>query len=134
MTVYRGHWCPFCISHIRSLKPIEEAIHEAGGQTVVITAEVEEHLPKTREAAGYTGPAIVDPQNILVKELKKRGVADVAISEMKLRGYEHGMAQPAVFVVQQDGTVLYSWAIVPGLVSGFLTDSLWGLDANGGRP
>ena len=115
--VYRGHWCPFCTSHIRSLKPIEKAIHDAGGQTVIITAEVEEHLPKVRKATGYTGPAIVDPRNLLVTELKKRDVANVAISDMKLRKYEHGMAHPAVFVVQQDGTVLYSWAIVPKVAS-----------------
>jgi hypothetical protein len=36
---------------------------------------------------------------------------------MRLRGYYHGMAQTAVFVIQKDETVLYSWAIVPGLVS-----------------
>lgn len=32
-------------------------------------------------------------------------------------GYEHGMAQPAVLVMQSDGTVLYSWAIVPGVMN-----------------
>lgn len=117
VAVYRGHWCPFCISHIRSLKPIEKQIHDAGGHTVIITSEIEDHLLKVRKATGYTGPAIVDPHNTLVKELKERDVANVAISDMRVRGYKHGMAQPAVFVMQQDGTVLYSWAIVPRLVS-----------------
>jgi peroxiredoxin len=58
----------------------------------------------------------VDPENVLVEDLKKRNLVNVAISDMKLREYKHGMAQPAVLVIQQDGTVLYSWAIVPRLV------------------
>ncbi|KAH7010602.1 uncharacterized protein B0I36DRAFT_370212 [Microdochium trichocladiopsis] len=115
--VYRGHWCPFCISHIRSLKALEHLIRHADGETVIITSEREEHLPKVRSATGYTGPAIVDTQNLLVADLKKRDIVDVAISDMRLRKYEHGMAQPAVFVIRQGGTVLYRWAIVPSLMN-----------------
>lgn len=73
-----------------------------------------------RSATGYVGPAVVDTQNLLIEYLRKRNIADVAISKMRLmrlRGYYHGMAQPAVFVIQKDETVLYSWAIVAGLVS-----------------
>lgn len=70
-----------------------------------------------RSATDYTGPVIVDVENVLVKELTKRKVADIAISNMPVRRYDHGMAQPAVFVLKQDGTVLFSWAIVPALVS-----------------
>ena len=116
--VYRGHWCPFCLDHVRSLKDIEKQIHDAGGQTVLITSERKEHLEKVRSATDYTGPVIVDDENVLVKELKERKVADIAISSMTMRRYDHGMAQPAIFVLKQDGTVLYTWAIVPGLVSG----------------
>jgi hypothetical protein len=105
------------MSHIRSLKPLEQPIQDAGGKTVIITSEREEHLPKVRSATGYTGPAIVDTQNLLVTYIKEKNIADVAISGMRLRRYDHGMAQSAVFVIQKDGTVLYSWATVPGLVS-----------------
>ena len=68
---------------------------------------------------GYDGPAIVDPENVLAEDLRKKNLVNIAISDMKLRRYKHGMAQPAVLVIQQDGTVLYSWAIVPRLVSSF---------------
>jgi hypothetical protein len=57
----------------------------------------------------------VDEENVLLKELKKRGWADVAVTEKQ--GYEHGMAQPAVLVVKKGGEVLESWAIVPSMVS-----------------
>ncbi len=123
-TVYRGHWCPFCLSHIRELKAIEERIHAVEGQTVIITSEMEEHLPVVRAATDYTGPAIVDTENLLVKELTKRKAADIAVSNMPAKRYDHGMAQPAAFVMQRDGTVLYSWAIVPGLVSWLFRKSL----------
>ena len=68
-----------------------------------------------RSASGYTGDTIVDPDNLLAKELKRRGLLDVAISDKK--GYKHGMAQPAVLVLSKDGTVLFKWAIVPAFVS-----------------
>lgn len=68
---------------------------------------------------GYTGNAISDPSNEIVKDFKSKGLVDVAITEKK--GYEHGMAQPAVLVLKKDGTVLYSWAIVPALVRFFST-------------
>jgi hypothetical protein len=91
-------------------------------------AEPEIHLSATRSATGYTGDAIVDPSHLLVKELKRRGLLDVAITERK--GYEYGVAQPAVLVIKKDGTALESWAIVPKMVCLFshlpsLRYSLW---------
>ena len=68
-----------------------------------------------RNASGYTGETIVDPDNFLAKELKRRGLLDVAVSDHK--GYKNGMAQPAVLILKKDGTELYKWAIVPAMVS-----------------
>lgn len=65
-------------------------------------------------ASGYTGETIIDTKNELARELKRRGLVDVAISERK--GYDNGMAQPAVLVIK-DQTVLYHWAISPSRVS-----------------
>ena len=79
-----------------------------------MTSEPEEHLGKMREASGYTGEVIVDTENELAGELKRRGVIDVAVSEKK--GYVKGMVQPAVLVGNKE-RVVYRWAIVPGVVS-----------------
>lgn len=68
-----------------------------------------------RAATGYRGEAINDPRNTIAAEFKKRGLVSVAISDKK--GYEHGMAQPAVLVVTSKGTPLESWACVPSMVS-----------------
>jgi peroxiredoxin len=89
-------------------------ISAAGGKTVIVTAEAPEHLDAFQKSTGYTETAIVDPENDLAKELKTRGLLDIAISE-KL-GYPNGMAQPGVLVIKKDGTVLYNWAIIPSIV------------------
>ena len=112
--VYRGSWCPFCIAYLKDLQSLTGAIDAANGTTIIVTAEQASKLETTRAASGYTGSAIVDTKNMLATELRRRGLVDVAIS--KKSGYPQGMAQPAVLVLKKDGTVMYSWAIVPGMV------------------
>ena len=78
-----------------------------------MTSEAESELGKMRPSSGYEGEVIVDVENALALELKRRGIVDVAISEHK--GYPHGMVQPAIVVGSKE-EVVYKWAIVPGKV------------------
>ena len=71
-----------------------------------------------RTASGYEGETIVDPENVLAKELKRRGLLDLAISDRK--GYPQGMVQPGVLVGGGKIGILYSWAIKPGVVGSVL--------------
>ena len=73
-----------------------------------------------RKATGFNGETIVDVENLLVKELRRRGIIDVAISDKN--GYPHGMAQPAVLIGTKQ-KVVYKWAIVPSVVSSLLFPS-----------
>ncbi len=117
---YRGHWCPFCISHLKELVAMSGEIKDAGGTVVAVTAEAPEHLEKVRASTGLTDTMIADPENLLANELKSKGLLDVAVSDsqlFRLRGYKHGLAQPALLAIKNDGSVLYRWAIVPSLVS-----------------
>ncbi|KAI4253488.1 MAG: hypothetical protein LQ352_003656 [Teloschistes flavicans] len=107
------------------LQSLSEQITSAGGSIVIITAESEENLAKTRQASGYTGRAISDPDNAIAGELQRRFGLDIAITPKS--GYPNGMAQPAVLVLKSDGTVVYNWAIVPKLVS-------WSPAASDGSP
>lgn len=104
--------------HFASATPkryeLTSKISAAGGKTVIVTAEAPEHLDAFQKSTGYRETAIVDPENALSKELKTRGLLDIAISEKS--GYPNGMAQPGVLVIKKDGTVLYNWAIVPSIV------------------
>ena len=100
---------------MKTLQSILLQISAAGGKALAVTAEPEQHLPETINASGYSGEVIVDPRNKIAAELKQRINLNVAISSKS--GYEHGMAQPAILVMKNDGTVLFDWAIVPGVMN-----------------
>lgn len=102
------------MSYLRTFASLTSEIKALGGVPVIATAETKEHLDTTRASTGYEDEAIIDPQNLLAAELKHRGLLEVAITENK--GYEHGMAQPAVLVLDTDNTVLQKWAIIPSVV------------------
>ena len=70
-----------------------------------------------RTASGYDGETLVDTEHLLARELKRRGLIDVAISERK--GYAEGMVQPGVLIGGNRVGVVYSWAIRPATVSFF---------------
>jgi hypothetical protein len=99
---------------LRDFSSLSSTITAAHGTPLIVTAEPEIHLSATRSATDYAGAAIVDPSHLLAKDLKRRRLLDVAITEKK--GYQHGVAQPAVLVMKRDGTMLESWAIVPKMV------------------
>lgn len=113
--VFRGHWCPFCIAYLKTLQGLTKRIEAEGGVVLVATSEPKSWLPETRKLTGYSGEAIVDEEHVLATHLRTEGKVDVAISEHK--GYAHGMAQPAILVVNTSGEVLEKWAIVPAFVS-----------------
>ncbi|KAE8446259.1 hypothetical protein EG329_012345 [Mollisiaceae sp. DMI_Dod_QoI] len=115
LVFFRGHWCPFCISYLRTLTSLIPNITSSSGTVVICTSEPANFLPETRKASGYTGTAIVDPENELAGYLRTKGWLDVAISEKK--GYEKGMAQPAILVLSREEEVLEKWAIVPGVMN-----------------
>lgn len=102
------------MSYLTTVNSLVPSITAEGGEVVLVTAEKEEHLAATRKSTGYNGRVIIDPEHVLAKYLKEKDLLDVAITEKK--GYEHGLAQPAVLVIKPDGRVLEKWAIVPSAV------------------
>jgi peroxiredoxin len=103
------------MAYLKTLQSLLPTITAAGGKVIVITAEPEQHLKETISTTGYSGDVIVDPENQIAAEMKRREKLNVSISSKA--GYEHGMAQPAILVMQSDGSVLYDWAIVPGVMN-----------------
>ncbi|KAI5461846.1 hypothetical protein BGZ63DRAFT_509447 [Mariannaea sp. PMI_226] len=108
---YRGDWCPFCMAYLKTLNGLIPTIAASGGSVVIISAQTSDHLEAVRTKSGFTGDAISDPENLLAAELKKRNLLNVAITERE--GYATGVTQPAILVLQRDGTALESWAIIP---------------------
>lgn len=81
-------------------------------------------MTETRELTGYSGDAIVDTENTLVRFVKEKYGLEIAVSEKK--GYENGMAQPGVLVLRggkggdmsrEDTAILEKWAIVPSTMN-----------------
>ncbi|KAK5047474.1 hypothetical protein LTR84_006570 [Exophiala bonariae] len=121
---YRGHWCPFCRAYLQSLQKLSPSITALGGKTLTVTSEPASFLSETRKLSGYQGDAIVDTENTLVGLVKERYGLEVAVSEKK--GYENGMAQPAILVLRgekggeivgPERTVLEKWAIIPSVMN-----------------
>lgn len=94
---------------------IASSVRSAQGVPIAITSQVPNMLSTMRTQTNFSGEMIADPTNSIAAELKRKYNFSPAISEKK--DYEHGMAQPAVFVLKRDGTVLHQWAIAPGMVS-----------------
>ncbi|TAQ88402.1 hypothetical protein B7494_g3260 [Chlorociboria aeruginascens] len=110
---YRGTWCPFCISYLKTLSTMQSKINGANGTTLAVTSQPSSFLPALRSSTNYSGPTINDPSNTLVKDLEKRGLIKLVISEKK--GYEHGMVQPGVLVLTKSGEVLEKWTQIPSV-------------------
>ncbi|CAF9927437.1 MAG: hypothetical protein HETSPECPRED_006586 [Heterodermia speciosa] len=115
LVFYRGAWCPFCQAYLKTLESIRPSITSAGGAVLAVTAEPASELPKMRTASGYDGETLVDTEHLLARELKRRGLIDVAISERK--GYAEGMVQPGVLIGGNRVGVVYSWAIRPATMN-----------------
>lgn len=116
-TVYRGHWCPFCQSYLKSLQSLAPTITSSSpsNKILAITSEAASFENLTRKTTGFKEQILADEKNEIAEELRKRKVLDVAVGEKK--EYEFGMVQPAVLVLGKGGKVLERWAIVPSAVS-----------------
>jgi peroxiredoxin len=112
---YRGSWCPFCMSYLKTLESLRTSIEASSGAVIIITAQDPSFVAVTRERSGYQGEIIVDRELKIATELRERGLLNVAVSTKD--GYPNGMTQPAVLVITEKGEVLYRWEIVPSTVS-----------------
>jgi peroxiredoxin len=112
---YRGSWCPFCMSYLKTLESLRSSILSSGGAVIVITAQDHSFIDATRERSGYQGEIIVDQELRIATELREKGLLNVAVSNKG--GYPNGMTQPAVLVMTEEGEMLYRWEIVPSTVS-----------------
>ena len=116
---YRGGWCPFCNKHLADLKTIEEDLANEGYQVLAISADRPGLLKKTLDKNELTYTLLSDaPMNAA----KAFGIAfkmdDKAVENYKSygidlekdSGYDHHLLPaPAVFLVNQKGTIQFSY-------------------------
>lgn len=116
---YRGGWCPYCTRHMAELQKIEEQIIEMGYQIFAISVDRPEVLRETISDVELTYSLLSDSP---ADALKGFGVAytldsktverykSVGIDIEENSGYDHHiLPAPAVFIVDQEGTVKFQY-------------------------
>lgn len=116
---YRGGWCPYCNKHLADLKNIENDLANEGYQVFAISADRPELLKTTLDKNELTYTLLSDaPMNAA----KAFGIAfkmeDKAVENYKSYGIDlekdsgynhHLLPAPAVFLVDQAGTIKFSY-------------------------
>ncbi|MBR9917771.1 AhpC/TSA family protein [bacterium] len=116
---YRGGWCPYCNSHLADLKKIEDDLAKEGYKVFAISADRPELLKKTMDKNELTYTLLSDAPMTAAKAF---GIAfkmdDKTVERYKSydidiekdSGYDHHLLPaPAVFLVDQEGTIKFSY-------------------------
>lgn len=116
---YRGGWCPYCNKHLADLKTIEKDLKNEGYQVFAISADRSELLKQTLDKNELTYTLLSDAP---MKAAQAFGIAfkmeDEAVERYKSygidiekdSGYDHHLLPaPAVFLVDQQGTIKFSY-------------------------
>ncbi|HCI72051.1 MAG: antioxidant AhpC [Bacteroidetes bacterium] len=116
---YRGGWCPYCNSHLADLKTIEEDLSKEGYKVYAISADRPELLKQTMAKNELTYTLLSDAPMTAAKAF---GIAfkmdDKTVERYKSfdidiekdSGYDHHLLPaPAVFLVDQEGTIKFSY-------------------------
>ncbi len=116
---YRGGWCPYCTRHMAELAQVEEQILEMGYQIVGISVDRPEVLRATLEEIELEYTLLSDSP---AEALKGFGLAfevdqatvdrymNVGIDLEADSGHDHHiLPAPAVYIVDQEGTVNFQY-------------------------
>jgi len=119
LVFYRGGWCPYCNKHLADLKKIEDDLTKEGYQVFAISADRPELLKTTLDKNELTYTLLSDAPMTAAKAF---GIAfkmdDEAVENYlsygidleKDSGYDHHLLPaPAVFLVDQKGTIKFSY-------------------------
>jgi peroxiredoxin len=116
LVFFRGNWCPFCQGYLRELGgTFLSDLRAEGGDLIGITSQSEDGAQKAHQDWGLSFPTHSEPSNTLASRF---GIAITPKENTPLAKspdeYPHGMAQPGVVIVDQNGQPLVQWAIKPG--------------------
>lgn len=116
---YRGGWCPYCSRHMAELQKIEGQIVDMGYQILAISVDKPEILKETLTEGKLSYTLLSDSP---AEVMKAFGVAykvdektisrykSVGIDFEKNTGYNHHiLPAPAVFILNQEGTVKFQY-------------------------
>lgn len=116
---YRGGWCPYCSMHMAELQKIESQIVEMGYQILAVSVDKPEVLKETLSEGELSYTLLSDsPADVM----KAFGIAyrvdDKTVERYKSVGIDletnsgfdhHILPAPAVFIINQEGTVKFQY-------------------------
>jgi peroxiredoxin len=127
LVFYRGKWCSRCQLYLQQIDPIVNQIRASGGEIFAVCAQRTEVVEATRQEWDLRYDLVADPKNVLGKKfninvMKTRGKAFNQLigyikqhytTKNELPEDNAVVAQPGLVVLNQDGSVLYSWKSEP---------------------
>lgn len=112
---YRGGWCSYCTNQLAGLNEIEEEIDKLGFQVLAISQDDVASINETKEEKDLDYSVVSDPE---MEFAQKMGVAykmdDKTIERYKgygidLKGSGYQLPAPAVFVVDKEGVIQFTY-------------------------
>jgi peroxiredoxin len=113
----RGRWCPFCVGQLEAMNFIVPQIREAGAELIAISPQIVSQAFFMAEQHRLKFPLLSDPHNEVARKfgLVYRVPEDQqALYRRTFVNLPHANGDdswelpiPAIFVIEQDGTVSY---------------------------
>ncbi len=117
---YRGGWCPYCNRQLAELKDIEQDLVELGYQVLAISPESPARLQEQKLETEFAVQLLSDEKLAAIKQFGigfYLPLATEKIYEMKMgisltddeSNDKAVLPAPAIFIVDQEGTILFSY-------------------------
>jgi len=117
---YRGGWCPYCNRHLSELQQVEEDLLALGYRILAISPDRPEKLMETAEKDSLTYQLLSDSSmaaarafgiafqvdDATVKKYKEEYKIDLEADSGETH---HQLPVPAVFMVDPDGKIIFSY-------------------------
>jgi peroxiredoxin len=116
----RGRWCPFCVGQMEAMSYIAAEIAAAGASLVAVSPQTEKQASFMRDQHKLRFPLLVDAHNRLARQFglvyrvpeEEQGLYRSTFVNLPFTNGDDSweLPIPATFVVDRDGTVLFSCA------------------------
>lgn len=117
---YRGFWCPKCNKHLSEFATRAKDLEAKGVKLIAITPEIQESIEKTKEKTGADFTIVSDVDGSLLEAFdvdfkvtdsyisKVNEKLKVSITKNNATGGEAQLPVPATYLIDSDGTIIYS--------------------------
>ena len=117
---YRGRWCPYCVAELEALRDIAPGITGRGAALVAISPQTVQQSSFTADQHELRFPVLSDAGNRVARQFGVAASLPASLREHYRRVFvnlQHcngdqswELPLPAVFILERDGRVLWSWA------------------------